>query len=140
MHFKNCMFIFTIFKWSSFWSVKKKNETFKIGNIWITTIMPPRHHLLSVSVCENRHRCITNAQVTNTKFVNFIKGRSWFSLCNSQVFTNDINMLGFQKSESDIGLVHSTSFFSSTYPNITAFHTMILFSDGAPLTPAGGSS
>lgn len=23
---------------------------------------------------------------------------------------------------------------------MTAFHTMILFSDGAPLTPAGGSS
>ena len=27
-----------------------------------------------------------------------------------------------------------------TYPNITAFQTIILFSDGAPLTPAGGSS
>lgn len=27
-----------------------------------------------------------------------------------------------------------------SYPNMTAFHTMILFSDGAPLTPAGGSS
>lgn len=27
-----------------------------------------------------------------------------------------------------------------TYPKMTAFHTMILFSDGAPLTPAGGSS
>lgn len=26
------------------------------------------------------------------------------------------------------------------YPNITAFHNMILFSVGAPLTPAGGSS
>lgn len=28
----------------------------------------------------------------------------------------------------------------STYPKMTAFHTMMLFSDGAPLTPAGGSS
>lgn len=27
-----------------------------------------------------------------------------------------------------------------SYPNMTAFHTMILFSDGAPLTPTGGSS
>lgn len=26
------------------------------------------------------------------------------------------------------------------YPNITAFQIIILFSDGAPLTPAGGSS
>ncbi len=28
----------------------------------------------------------------------------------------------------------------SSHPNITAFHIMMLFSDGAPLTPAGGSS
>lgn len=27
-----------------------------------------------------------------------------------------------------------------TYPNITAFHSMMLLSVGAPLTPAGGSS
>ena len=26
-----------------------------------------------------------------------------------------------------------------THPNITAFHSMMLFSVGAPLTPAGGS-
>lgn len=26
------------------------------------------------------------------------------------------------------------------YPKMTAFQTMMLFSDGAPLTPAGGSS
>lgn len=30
--------------------------------------------------------------------------------------------------------------YQCLYPNMTAFHTMILFSDGAPLTPAGGSS
>lgn len=30
--------------------------------------------------------------------------------------------------------------FNYAYPKMTAFHTMILFSDGAPLTPAGGSS
>lgn len=29
---------------------------------------------------------------------------------------------------------------SSTHPKMTAFHTIILFSEGAPLTPAGGSS
>lgn len=29
---------------------------------------------------------------------------------------------------------------SLSYPNMTAFHTMMLFSEGAPLTPAGGSS
>lgn len=28
----------------------------------------------------------------------------------------------------------------NSYPNITAFHCIILFSDGAPLTPTGGSS
>lgn len=28
----------------------------------------------------------------------------------------------------------------SSYPKITAFQTIMLFSDGAPLTPAGGSS
>lgn len=28
----------------------------------------------------------------------------------------------------------------STHPKMTAFHTMMLFSEGAPLTPAGGSS
>lgn len=27
-----------------------------------------------------------------------------------------------------------------THPKMTAFHTMMLFSEGAPLTPAGGSS
>ena len=27
-----------------------------------------------------------------------------------------------------------------SYPNITAFHSMMLLSEGAPLTPAGGSS
>ena len=27
-----------------------------------------------------------------------------------------------------------------THPKITAFHSIILFSDGAPLTPVGGSS
>lgn len=32
------------------------------------------------------------------------------------------------------------AFIRATYPKMTAFHTMILFSDGAPLTPAGGSS
>lgn len=30
--------------------------------------------------------------------------------------------------------------FSPTHPKITAFQSMILFSDGAPLTPVGGSS
>ena len=29
---------------------------------------------------------------------------------------------------------------STSYPNMTAFHSIILFSVGAPLTPAGGSS
>lgn len=31
-------------------------------------------------------------------------------------------------------------YVAMSYPNMTAFHTMMLFSDGAPLTPAGGSS
>lgn len=30
--------------------------------------------------------------------------------------------------------------YSLTHPKITAFQSMILFSDGAPLTPVGGSS
>lgn len=58
-----------------------------------------RHHLLSVSECENRHRWITtNAQVTNTKFVNFIKGRSLF-MPFGKVFMNDIKMLAERKNK-----------------------------------------
>lgn len=30
--------------------------------------------------------------------------------------------------------------YSMTHPKITAFQSMMLFSDGAPLTPVGGSS
>lgn len=81
-----------------------------------------------------KHRLVKTSNVRPTK------GRVY------AIWTVD-KMLGFQNKETwpwkdaKLGLVHSTNLLTrSTYPNITAFHTMILFSDGAPLTPAGGSS
>ncbi len=120
------MFIFTIFKGSSFWPVKTR---VKSGHIGITTIMPPGHLF---SAWKHRLTLVKTSRPT--------KGRVY------AIWTVD-KMLGFQNKETwtwkdaKLGLVHSTNLLTgSTYPNITAFHTMILFSDGAPLTPAGGSS
>ena len=36
--------------------------------------------------------------------------------------------------------IYKNKIFLDSYPNITAFHNIILLSVGAPLTPTGGSS
>lgn len=49
-------------------------------------------------------------------------------------------LLGYSSVNSIVSLNVPSSNGVPSGPKMTAFHTMMLFSDGAPLTPAGGSS
>lgn len=109
---------------------------------------------LNVPVARNReyaplittaYLITTQRNIKTTEYNNDYKNET--TLCQLTIFKWCVlRTVGKKRNVLDMYKLNSASFkfFANiivfTYPNITAFHIIILFSDGAPLTPAGGSS
>lgn len=111
--------------------------------------------IINMKTSQFRCQLIISKQGIQPKYVLMEQNwkTKWFGCKAVKKMTHHLQMvfpLGWKRSYTEIKNRHlkaPNSFSSSimmlnnfTYPKMTAFQTMILFSDGAPLTPAGGSS
>jgi len=62
--------------------------------------------------------------------------KNWFA--TTSISTSEYIYLIITNAEKVFNI--TTTLINCNYPNMTAFHNIMLFSVGAPLTPAGGSS